>query len=328
MRHSSTKRNSGGINAPTQYVAPKTFYKLRPSPAVPSTSDDLIPRISKVGRDDLQDPEPTFTQEVTNRVVGSRFFEVQRSSGMFSELPVGADLRIGTAGQLEPQGMPTTPDTESSLMGHTNRSRPEFHEPRPMSRADSIRFPSPDDTRPSTSQERGGGVEEPLLPGPPAVPPKPQQPIGFQPISSGGSFRRAPPRKRTNPSFAMVSEDPQILEGHQPVIRPNSGVSPLDLGNHYQDIKRYRPLLIQLNDEVAEAQSVTYEDMTRAKGIVGLLVIGRNLRLPHATRIVGSSRESIKWNQLQRQNGSSFGFWVVTSLLTVVACVLGSSNAF
>lgn len=247
---------------------------------------------------------------------------------MFSELPVGADLRIGTTGQLEPQALPATPDTESSLMLYATGSRPDVAEPRPMSRADSIRFPTPDNayTRPSMSPERGASVDDPLLGSPPAIPPKPRQPVGYQPIQSGGSFRRPPARKRTNPSFAMVSEDPQILEGHQPTIRPNSGVSPLDLSSHYQHIKTYRPLLIQLNEEIADAQSVTYEDMARGQGNIGLLVVGRNLYLPQATKIVGSSRESVIWDRLQRANGSRFGFWVATTLLTIAACVLSTST--
>jgi hypothetical protein len=333
-RRASTKRDSGGVNAPTQYVAPKTFYKLRPLPAVPSTSDDLIPRITELGREDDQEAIPTFTEQVTTRVVGSRFLEVQRSSGMFTDLPVGADLRIGTTGQLEPQAMPVTSDTESSMMGHGSRSRVDLSDypvdpiPRPLSQADSIRFPTPDEPRHSMSPDRGGNVDDPLQPDPPVVPPKPRQPVGYQPISTGGSLRRPPPRKRTNPSFAMVSEDPQILQGHQPIIRPNSGVSPLDLGSHYQDIKRYRPQLIQLNDDIAEAQSTTYESMARGQGVVGLLVVGSGLHLPHAIKIVGASRESIKWARLQRPNGSAFGFWVATFLLTAAACVLGGFVGF
>lgn len=253
---------------------------------------------------------------------------------MFTDLPVGADLRIGTTGQLEPQAMPVTPDTESSMMGHGSRSRVDLSDypvdpiPRPLSQADSIRFPTPDEPRHSMSPERGGNVDDPLLPDPPVVPPKPRQPVGYQPISTGGSLRRPPPRKRTNPSFAMVSEDPQILQGHQPIIRPNSGVSPLDLGSHYQDIKRYRPQLIQLNDDIAEAQSTTYESMARGQGVVGLLVVGSGLHLPHAVKIVGASRESIKWARLQRSNGSAFGFWVATFLLTAAACVLGKFPVF
>jgi hypothetical protein len=233
---------------------------------------------------------------------------------MFTDLPVGADLRIGTTGQLEPQAMPVSPDTESSMMGHGSRSRVDLSDypvdpiPRPLSQADSIRFPTPDEPRHSMSPERGGNVDDPLLPDPPVVPPKPRQPVGYQPISTGGSLRRPPPRKRTNPSFAMVSEDPQILQGHQPIIRPNSGVSPLDLGSHYQD--------------------TTYESMARGQGVVGLLVIGSGLHLPHAIKIVGASRESIRWARLQRPNGSAFGFWVATFLLTAAACVLGGFIVF
>ena len=326
------KRNSGGVEAPTQYLAPKTFYKLRPLPAVPSTSDDLIPKISSIGEqeEDQADQEPSFTEAMNSRVTGTRFLEVQRNSGMFADLPVGSDLKIGKTGQLEPKAMPDTPDTESSLMGHGLRPTPEDPTGRlggsnpldqQVSRADSVRFPTPDQTRPSVSQDRDIGFRERLLP--PAPPPKPHRPVAYQPLSTGDTFRRPSGRRPGNPSFVMVSEDQQILEGHQPPIRPHSGVSPLDVGSHYQDIKRFRPILLDLNRETAALQGDTYEDMARGEGIVGFLVVGQNLHFHRGKLVNGTSREAILWQRLQRPNGSRFAFWTVTSIITVAACIAG-----
>ena len=326
------KRNSGGVEAPTQYLAPKTFYKLRPLPAVPSTSDDLIPQISSIGqqREVQVDDEPSFTEAMNSRVTGTRFLEVQRNSGLFTDLPVGSDLRIGKTGQLEPKAMPATPDTESSLMGHGLHLSPE--DPtghaggsnpldQQISRADSIRFPTPDQNRTSVNQNRDAGIRDPLLP--PAPPPKPHRPVAYQPLSTGDTFRRPNERRRGNPSFVMVSEDQQILEGHQPPIRPNSGVSPLDVGSHYQAIKRFRPLLLELNRETAALQGDIYEDMAKGEGIVGFLVVGQNLRFRDGIRVNGASREAILWQRLQRPNGSKLAFWTVTTIITLASCVAG-----
>jgi hypothetical protein len=120
-----------------------------------------------------------------------------------------------------------------------------------------------------------------------------------------------------------VSEDQQILEGHQPPIRPNSGVSPLDVGSHYQAIKRFRPLLLELNRETAALQGDIYEDMAKGEGIVGFLVVGQNLQFRYGKMVDSASREAILWQRLQRSNGSRFAFWAVTTIITLATCIAG-----
>ncbi|KAF9444596.1 hypothetical protein P691DRAFT_796399 [Macrolepiota fuliginosa MF-IS2] len=76
--------------APTSFVAPSSFYKLR---GVDGLSGGRFTETGNV---------PSFAESFSSRVVGSRFLEVNRNSVTYGRLPVGGQVTVGRNGQLGP----------------------------------------------------------------------------------------------------------------------------------------------------------------------------------------------------------------------------------
>ncbi|KAF5352644.1 hypothetical protein D9756_005814 [Leucocoprinus leucothites] len=88
--------------APTSFVAPSSFYKLR---GVNGLSGG---RLTDSGTN------PSFGESISSRVVGSRFLEVNRNSAAYGRLPLGGQVSMGRNGQLGAAGLET--DTRRSWM--------------------------------------------------------------------------------------------------------------------------------------------------------------------------------------------------------------------
>ena len=244
---------------------------------------------------------------------------MQRDSSVFGKLPLGTKLKVGKLGQVIPQDAPETPTTETCFSTQSSSERVGLSttaQKAPKegvslaSFIDYVRFPTPRDDS-DVSQSQVPRVS-PDGDAPPPIPPKPAHPVGYQPLASGNSLRRPPNKRKTRPSYVMVPEEQELLEGHQPAIRPASGMSPADLEIHYQDIKRYRRMLIDINEEIAELQARVYEGMAEGKEVVGMIVIGSGLKFKHGKKLLGTSREAVIWSRLQHANGSRLGYWVLS----------------
>lgn len=323
--------------APTSFVAPSQYYKLRGLQGVSG------------GRFDTGS-EQNLSDSIHQRVVGTRFQEVNRNADDYGRLPIGSPVRLEKTGELGP-GSPGSPpmselrhgpnyDQESWIQGGPSR----FVEPhlRYVETPDGEHTDSPGDLeddewvdlvreapvdfnedynvmQPSVSTPLPGGYEEMGVA-------RRRLPKIFQARQDSARRETFPLRNRAHDTSGDTDLVPPHLrlQQQQPFVRPVSGINHDDLGSVYGDISQWRSKLKSINAAIEEAQHNAYSDIADGARVRGWLMIGRGLRfIPGAQPIEGRAKEDIRWDVLQNERSTldSAVLWTVISIVVVLLAV-------
>ena len=342
----------GSSLAPTSFVAPSQYYKLRDVRGI--SGGKFANNIS----------QPSLSDSIHQRVVGSRFQEVNRNSQLYGRLPMGSHVRLDKGGELGPGSPP--------LLQETPRQGPSFDQ-QSWVQSDSSRF--------LDSQQRY--YESPQAISPEIKPlPSPsvqdewvdlvrEAPIKF-PEDSGNQIRSRSthaqetddegvipaPRRRIpkifqnrqttedsgkRETFPLRNRHKELPEGdtelvpphlrvqqHAPFVRPVSGLNHDDLGSVYGDISQWRTKLKAINAEIEEAQRSGYNDIAEGSNIKGWIMVGRGLRfIPGTQPIEGRAKEDVRWDILQNERSflDSIVLWTVIAIV-IVALAAGRKHHF
>jgi calcium permeable stress-gated cation channel len=320
--------------APSSYMLPSSYYKLRRiegvSSPLASSTGELIPG-----------SEPSLAESIRQRVVGSRFQEVNnRPSTVWGRLPLGTAVRPDEKGVLHPIDAPTEPIPDPSRFGPNHigreddelegewvdlmRERDENAEHSIYGSAQSGPSERPEST---AVQTPGYGQSTPRDPhmslGAPATSAAAAQPdpqrrplIWNYPASHRSTFPMRPTRySELDPS--LVPAPHLRLQSRGPFFRPVSGLAHEDLGTTYADIARWRSKLKTINQQISDVQNDGYGDIAEGKDVKGWLIVGRGVRfLPGVQMIEGRAKEDIRWHELQNEGGT----WNVVAI--IVICIL------
>jgi hypothetical protein len=270
--------------------------------------------------------QPTLSQTINSRVIGSRFQEVNRNS-IYGRLPLGSRVRVDQTGELGPaidtidehgyfdipdprrfgpnHGMETSDDTDAEK---EEADWVDIWRDRPR-REDSIDNQRPGPSSPfrraflSSSTTRDDR----------------EQP------SSSTKRETFPFRRRvtgTPDTDEQGLQPPHLrLQPAQPFVRPHDGINFDHLGVVYSDITLWRSKLKSINAEIADAQNAGYLDISDGVRIKGWLMIGRGLRHVKGMQLIeGMAKEDIRWDVLQHERGALDA--IVLWCLLGVACVL------
>jgi calcium permeable stress-gated cation channel len=323
--------------APTSFVAPSQYYKLR---GVRGVSGGQFA--------DTESP-PSLSNSIQQRVVGTRFQEINRNTELYGRLPLGSPIGFGNGSELAPPvSPPVSPqprygpnyDQESWIQGGESR----FHNPRLRyvqtpdvepteivghlddEWVDLIHEETPinvneehNEMRPSTSTPGPGGYEDMGV--------RRRLPKIFQARQwTEDSARRETfplrSRERGTSGDAAIVPPHLRLQQQQPFVRPVSGIDHSDLGSVYGDISQWRSRLKAINAEIEEAQHQCYTDIASGAHVKGWLMVGRGLRfVPGAQLIEGRAKEDIRWDVLQNERNALDSI-VLFTVIGIVAVLL------
>ncbi|KAF8079018.1 hypothetical protein FPV67DRAFT_1467201 [Lyophyllum atratum] len=304
--------------APTSFVAPSQYYKLRTVQGVSGG------RFADSGIDQL----PSLSESINSRVIGSRFLEVNRNSVAYGRLPLGSHVVVEKSGQIGPGnvsaaqddgfGFSTIPDprrfgpnyADDSILEevdeHGMRHDYEHEEGENYVLDDEWVDISKETPRDTDSEPNGP------LPGPSTFMRRPKK----EPISS---VRRETFPLRQEPESV---QPPHLrLQPSQPFVRPLEGLNFDDLGHVYADITQWRSRLKVINAEIADAQRESYNDIADGARIKGWLMVGRGLRhVPGIQLIEGRAKEDIRWDVLQNERSplDAAVFWAIVIVVIIL----------
>lgn len=319
---------------PTSYVMPSRFYKIAeldgitggefadPEQQFPSSSSWRGSR------------QPSFSDSVSKRVVGSRFQEVQRNSMAFGRIPLGSPLRMADSGQLEPIDLQETPvpalapyapnqhtswDTAAFSEGLAQRQWAQHQQ---QNNPNTIVEEPEDDWHDVGREDPEAFLNAEEYPRQARLRPRP-------PRSRGNTNRVVTPIEEHRESFPLRTRRPTApeeitpphlrLQPRQPFVRPLSGVDHGVLGEIYSNINHWRWKLKVINSEIAEVQRDSYADIADGVRIKGWLMIGRGIRHISGVQLIqGRAKEDIRWDRLQNQSEISHQFKSVAWWLAVI----------
>ncbi|TFK41946.1 hypothetical protein BDQ12DRAFT_645286 [Crucibulum laeve] len=298
--------------APTSFVAPSSFYKLRGVRGVSG------------GRFADSGFQPSLSQSIQSRVIGSRFLEVNRNSVAYGRLQLGSHVVVEKSGQLGPSDsrqtswLPQIPDPR--LFG-PNYGVDSYEEMQPDEHGVMHRLSEGDEeelgeewvdlTRETPDNDFASDFN--------GTPPQAASQAG------PSSFRRPPkeqaPSSTRRETFPLRYDDhvdpdsrlpPHLrLQPSQPFVRPLEQIDFSDLGEVYDDIRHWRSRLKAINADIADAQANRYNDIAEGSNIKGWLLVGRGLRfIPGVQLIEGRAKEDIRWDVLQNERT-----WLDTAVL-------------
>ncbi|KAF8807999.1 hypothetical protein BYT27DRAFT_7190091 [Phlegmacium glaucopus] len=308
--------------APTSFVAPSSYYKLR---GVQSVNGG---RFSSSGLDRHQ----SLTESINSRVIGSRFLEVNRNSAAYGRLPLGSHVAVEKSGELGPVAdkgdwLPPIPDPR--LFG-PNYYGPSAYDDISVNEHGVVAIPEEIDAE---------WVD--LSTGTPEI--YNTSFNGLRSNQAGPSFIHRPRIPKSDPPPTIRREtfplrydnyhDPETLppphlrlQPAQPFVRPLDGLGFDDLGHVYTDITQWRSRLKIINAEIAEAQGDSYDDIASGTNITGWLLVGRGLRfIPGVELIEGRAKEDIRWDVLQNERSplDSMVMWsVIIAVIVAMAAAL------
>ncbi|KAJ7696606.1 hypothetical protein B0H17DRAFT_1053875 [Mycena rosella] len=325
--------------APTSFVAPSLYYKLHRVQGVSGGEFGAENAMTDAGEE-----KPSLSQTINSRLIGSRFQEVNRNSAAFGRLPLGSHVRVDQSGELGPTGGIHTIDEHGYFIPDPKRYGPnhgleESDETDAEERGDWVDI-FKDRPRAEDSIDNGPGPSSPSSPfrrrtmrtGSGSGSAAASSPLGEHEQQPSGSTKRETfPFRRGNSDMAEGSggspslQPPHMrLQPAQPFVRPHDGINFDHLGVVYSDITQWRSRLKAINNEIAEAQTVGYEDIAEGVRIKGWLLIGRGLRFIKGIEIIeGMAKEDIRWDVLQNER-SGLDTMVLWSLLGVAAVLLAA----
>ena len=316
---------------------PSSYYKIRNVAGVSggqfTDPEDSQPRQGR-------SRELSFTDTITQRVVGSRFQEVNRDSAAYGRLAIGSPVHVSETGQFVPPmssvaqapilpGYGPNYDPSSSETHDSGPYDSFFRRSEGQSRVTSelgedwvdVLYDPPQKfgKEPDYENPTGGGDDPDMPPFPPPKPRRrPQRPIA-PPSDHRETF---PLRVKRGIQTTNDPLPPHLrLQQRQPFVRPMSGLDHDDLGTVYADISNWRTRLKAINAEIADGQRDSYNDIADGARIKGWLMVGKGLRfLPGIELIDGRSKEDIRWDELQHQGsaGNRTVYWTLVAVLLVL----------
>ncbi|KIJ45476.1 hypothetical protein M422DRAFT_59699 [Sphaerobolus stellatus SS14] len=326
------RRRAYNSATPTSYVAPSSYYRLRDVRGISRLS-------TSSGGDE------SLAQRISQRVIGSRFQEIQRDSVAFGRMPLGSHVQLdGQTGTLAPvqyseehfrhgpngpmnaDYIPGEPHSENRNSGYVYES-PEGQStlhggPSTVPEEDELRSSELRSSDLRSSEPMSTPDELPPLPRVNPRPPRLETPLSLDRRST------FPIRSRV-PENAVDGDDlppPHMrLQTQRPFVRPVSGMDHDELGAVYDEIRQWRSRLKAINVEIAEAQEECYNQIAQGVNVKGWLLLGRGLRfLPNVHMIEGRSKEDIRYGDLQIDQSKIDGvaFWTV---VVGVAVLLGAA---
>ncbi|KAG1757825.1 hypothetical protein EDB19DRAFT_1659240 [Suillus lakei] len=303
--------------APTSFVAPSQYYKLRGLKSV--DGGRLASGIST---------PVSLTDSFKQRIVGSRFQEVDRDSTSYNAMPSGSHVKTEELG--EPSI--SVPDPKYYRPNHGGGSS----ESGGGTGTEYLTVESSIDTRRSVDDDwvvltRGIDFGNPLGEVPRTGPaPRIQEELAprrqHQRLHDTSSAdRRETFPLRIRPKDDIPAEDvppPHLrLQPRQPFVRPASDLNYDNLGSVYAEINQWRSRLKHINIQIADAQQDSYADIADGARVKGWIIIGRGLRHMHGVELIeGRAKEDVRWNTLQNETTllDSIAFWLVVVVVNVL----------
>lgn len=314
---------------------PSQYYKLRGLEGVSGGQfTDDVP----AAESSAHPRGPSLAESFNQRVIGSRFQEVNRNSVAYGRLPIGSQVIIDRDGQVGAVPFSESPIPDAAPYGtgaaHTSWDTAAFNEnPLPPHQwwthqpGDSIQE-EPEltlgedwvDILSEVPEAFENAEEYNPKSTPPRRRPRPPRPKPAQ----GSEDRRETFPLRRGEAESEEQPPPHLrVQPRGPFVRPLSGLDHGDLGHIYADINMWRAKLKSINNEIGEVQSECYKDIADGARIKGWLMVGRGLRfIPGIELIEGRAKEDIRWNELQNEGGPArtLAFWTIA---VTVAILLG-----
>lgn len=300
-------------------MAPSQYYKLRGLKSV--DGGRLASGIST---------PISLTDSFKQRIVGSRFQEVDKDPASYNAIPSGSHVKTEELG--EPSI--SIPDPKYYRPNHGGGSTESggggTGTGTEYLTVESSRGSFDDDWVVLTHETDYGN---PLGEGPRAGPaPRPQEELAPRrqrqiPLDTSSDRRETFPL-RIRPKDNIPAEDvppPHLrLQPRQPFVRPASDLNYDNLGAVYTEINQWRSQLKLINMQIAEAQQDSYADIADGASVKGWIIIGRGLRHMHAVELIeGRAKEDVRWPTLQ--NGTtlldSIAFWLVVVVVNILLAV-------
>ncbi|KDR85603.1 hypothetical protein GALMADRAFT_53945 [Galerina marginata CBS 339.88] len=302
--------------APTSFVAPSSYYKLRGVSGVSG---------GKFAEANI-DRHQSLSDSINSRVIGSKFMEVNRNSVAYGRLPLGSHVAVEKSGELGPvQGhgswLPPIPDPR--LFGPNYGITP-YDEMHVDEHGVVQTIPERDEEWVDLSTDAPEEFDTDFN----GIPPGQAGPSSFlrrsrTPKSDPppSTRRETFPRRQDHPDPESVPPPHLRLQPSQPFVRPLDGLGFDDLGHVYAEITQWRSRLKIINAEIAEAQRESYNDIASGTGVNGWLMVGRGLRfIPGIQMIEGRAKEDIRWDVLQNERDwlDSTVMWAVITVVTII----------
>lgn len=316
-RHTNRAYGSSSL-APTSFVAPSSYYKIRSVQGVNG---------GKFADSEVQ-RHPSLSESISSRVVGSRFMEVNRNSSAFGPLPLGSHVAVekdGELGPVEEKDYLMSPIPDPRLHG-PNFSL-DIYEGIPADEHGTIPTIPEQDEWIDVSTEEPDIMQHDFPPSQAGPSSFPRRPLPPKPNSPPPSTRRESfPLRQDRQDPEDVPPPHLRLQPTQPFVRPLEGMGFEDLGQVYAEITHWRSRLKVINNQIADAQRDCYGDIANGTGITGWLMVGRGLRfIPGAEMIEGRAKEDIRWDVLQNER-SSLDKAVMWAVIMVVSIGLAISR--
>lgn len=267
---------------------------------------------------------PSLTDTFNQRIIGSRFQEMNRRTAVYGNVPVGSQMILDNSGQIRPV---ESPIPDPGLYGpnqHSSWDTAAFSEGLPqnqwiMRQVHEVIAEEPEEDWVDVMHEDPEAFEHaeeyPVNSRRRPRPPRPKN----APLERRETF---PLRNRNGPITAEEITPPHLrLQPRQPFVRPLSGLDHDALGVIYADISLWRSKLKAVNAEIADAQRESYNDIADGARIKGWLMVGRGLRhIPNIQLIEGRAKEDIRWDELQNEGGfiRSLAFWTIVVMIAIM----------
>ncbi|KAJ4485701.1 hypothetical protein J3R30DRAFT_3655075 [Lentinula aciculospora] len=296
--------------APTSFVAPSQYYRLK---GVSGVSGGRF-------ADSLYGKEPSLSESINSRTVGSRFQEMpmNRDSSVYGRLPLGSQVRVdeggalaATAGVSSSTSLPY-PDPRKYGPNHALESSNETDQDGLRTLEEEPEWMELSDATADIASVENGAA--------PAGPTSSKRPARSEKIPS---LRREtfPFRNKGNIAADAIPPPHLRLQPTQPYVRPMEGINYEALGDIYSSITEWRSKLKAINLEISNAQRDSYNDIADGARIKGWLLVGRGLRhIPGIELIEGRAKEDIRWDVLQNERTmlDSSAMWACTILAAIV----------
>ena len=334
-RQSRRKRRRGRNPAfgssslpPTSYVMPSQYYRLR---GVSGLSGG---HFADVDKDVMSSTRgQSLSDSFNQRVVGSRFQEVNTEAPTVAEIPMGSQVAVNQSGQLEAVRTPESTTLEQQWGGdrHSSWDTTGFNDATspyaqllPHSSQDHMLSVSDEDWHDVLEQDPEAFDNAEEYPKSTRRRPRPPRQTGVE--LQRESF---PLRNREAKNAEQITPPHLRLQARGPFVRPQSGLDHDTLSAIYADINQWRTKLKAINLEISEVQTESYNDIADGARIKGWLMIGRGLRhIPGIQLIEGRAKEDIRWDELQNEASTlrSLGFWTAVVFLSILLAVIRTSR--
>lgn len=319
---------------------PSQYYKLRNVEGVSGGqfTEEGVAESSSRARG------PSLAESFNQRVIGSRFQEVNRDSVAYGRLPIGSQVMIERDGQLGPVPLTESPLPDAAPYGpagtHASWDTAAFnedmlphqwwtHQPGDSIREEEELAELGEDWVDIMNEapEAFQNAEEYDVPAP--VPRRrPRPPRQKRAAQTSEDRRETFPLRNHAPEQPEEQPPPHLrIQPRGPFVRPLSGLDHDDLGRIYADINAWRAKLKAINNEISEIQRECYNDIADGARIKGWLMVGRGLRyIPGIQLIEGRAKEDIRWDELQNEGGflRTLSYWII---VVTVAILLGICRA-